>query len=441
MTFRRERPGLAGFLTLAALGVTALAPNAQAASPEFFINKKPALHATISAAPLGNSFLLIGGYNAEIRCGNFSVLKGLITSSTRGELELLYEECEIFQTTKLEPYLDCEILGGHLTFSSTILPAEILGTNAPAILFEKISTKMEIHEPHEEFCNLPENPAFKGELCLAVDSNNTIKPLVLSSSAIQGTCKPRQILESLGQELTSGGVTDKFLLGAQTVNLDATMHLLLTGAHEGLTLGAGLEEAPPPPLNTTLCKVKTGSCEPYALGTKLSAGLENEVKFVFLHEGEKREPPCKVSTLSGVTTKEGKSETPIIGEITALSFEECGAGLCTITSLNLPYKFEAKATSEGNGTMTWSSGGSGSPSFSINCLGLTKCIYGAATMSFSFTGGTPAKLSNSGVALKRETGSEEACGESGAEWKGVAAAEGKIFYKITSPSPLFVRLV
>jgi hypothetical protein len=45
------------------------------------------------------------------------------------------------------------------------------------------------------------------------------------------------------------------------------------------------------------------------------------------------------------------------------------------------------------------------------------------------------------VALKRETGSGEACGEAGAKWEGVAAVEGKILYKITTPSPLFIRKI
>ena len=108
---------------------------------------------------------------------------------------------------------------------------------------------------------------------------------------------------------------------------------------------------------------------------------------------------------------------------------------------HLPYKVEWKATSEGNGTMIWSSGGSGAPAFAIKCLGLAKCVYGATEVALAVTGGTPAKLSGGGVSLKREEGSKEACGEKGAIWEGVAAAEGKIGYKITAPSPLFVRSI
>jgi hypothetical protein len=88
---------------------------------------------------------------------------------------------------------------------------------------------------------------------------------------------------------------------------------------------------------------------------------------------------------------------------------------CTVVAQHLPYKVEFKASSEGNGTTTWSSGGSGSPTFTIKCLGVAKCVYGAAEIAFTLTGGTPAKLSSTGVALKREEGSEEACGEKGAK--------------------------
>jgi len=228
-------------------------------------------------------------------------------------------------------------------------------------------------------------------------------------------------------------VKDELLYGTQVAYITSAATLRLIGAHEGANLGVDLEVGS----KSKLCKAKEGSCEPYGLGSKISATLEEEVKFVLPYEGEELEPACRVSAISGVTTKDG---AVLIGEITALSFKECGGGLCTVTAQHLPYKFEVTPTTGGNGTMAWASGGTGAPGFAIKCLGLAKCIYGATTMSFAITGGSPAKLSNSGVALTREEGSEEVCGISGAKWEGVAAAEGKVRYEITAPSPLFVRL-
>jgi len=269
---------------------------------------------------------------------------------------------------------------------------------------------------------------------LKVDNNNSAELGLLASQAIQGECKERKTLEALGGEVESGGVKDKLLYGTQEVFLDGEANVSLTGSHKGVIFGVSSKNES---LSAALCKVKTGSCGAYALGTTVSASQEQETKFVFPYEGEELEPPCRVSTMSGKTTNEGEVLT---GELTALSFKECGGGLCTVSAQHLPYKVEFKATSEGNGTMTWSSGGGGSPAFTIKCLGAAKCIYGASEVALTITGGTPAKLSNSGVALKREAGSEEACGEIGAKWEGIAAVEGKVLYKITTPSPLFVRL-
>ena len=421
MRCRWHGAGLLGLLTVAALGAMALAASAQAVTPEFLINKKAvgALKATFGAEQVGRGSLLVAGLNFEVNCEKFSVDEGEISSSTDAKIILLYTECTTLPV-KAEALL---------------LPTE-LTNGKPAILAEKIKSLIKLTKVGEltEECFLPFDNTVKAELCLKVDSNNTAELGLLASQAIQGECKERKTLEALGEEVESGGVKDKLLYGGQEVFLDGEANVSLTGAHKGLNFGISSKNES---LSAALCKVKTGSCGAYALGTTVAASQEQETKFVFPYEGEELEPPCRVSSMSGKTTKEGEVLT---GELTALSFKECGGGLCTVSAQHLPYKAEFKATSEGNGTMTWSSGGGGAPAFTIKCLGVAKCIYGASEVAFTITGGTPAKLSNSGVALKREAGSEEACGETGAKWEGVAAVEGKVLYKITTPSPLFVRL-
>ena len=428
---------LLSLLTAGLLGALAFAAGAQATTPEFLINKKAvgALKASVSAQQIGRGTLSIPSLQLEINCEKFTIVSGSISSGTDGEAELLYEECTVLATKPLEEAAGCEIIVNHtgdnrhhITAKALLLPAE-LTDGAPAMLAEKFEVK--VLTATEKGCLLPKTTTIKGEFCLKVDQNNTTEPELFASQAIQGMCKERPSLESSSE---GAGVKDKLLFGLNEGFVESKAKVSLTGAHKGLTLGVNSSTPP----GTQLCKVQEGLCEVYGLGTKLTSGLESEVKFVFPYEGEELEPPCRVSTMSGATTKEGEV---LIGELTALSFKECGGGLCTVTAQHLPYKAEIKATSGGNGTLTWSSGGGGAPAVAIKCLGMTKCIYGATEMAFTITGGSPAKLSNSGVALKREEGSEGACGEVGAKWEGVAAVEGKVLYKITSPSPLFVRAI
>ncbi len=432
MSYRRHGARLLGLLAVAALGVMALAASVQAA-PEFLISQKAVgtLKATFTAGQVGRSSLLVPGLGFELNCEKFAVDEGKIESSTDAKISLLYTECTTLSTSKLSEEIKCETVE-PVKAEALLLPAE-LTSGAAALLAELIKSliKFTAVGKLESSCILPEDNTFSGEVCMKVDNSNTTQLTLLASQTIQGECKERPTLESLSQ---GAGVKDKLKYGAQEVFLDFTAKVSLSGAHEGLTLGVSSET----PSGAQLCKAKTELCEFYALGTTVSASLEQEAKFVFPYEGEELEPPCRVSTMSGKTTKEGEV---LIGELTALSFKECGGGLCTVSAQHLPYKTEFKATSEGNGTMTWSSGGGGAPAFTIKCLGVAKCIYGASEIAFTITGGTPAKLSNSGVALKREAGSEEACGEVGAKWEGIAAVEGKVLYKITSPSPLFVRLI
>ena len=438
MSYRRGGLGLFGLLAVVALGVMAFVSSAQALTPGFLIAKKaPAagLKANFNGVQEGIGTLSVPALNTEINCTGFTVQEGVVETESDAKVKLLYEGCTVLVLSTKEEATGCEVVTAdtgstqkHITATGLVLPTELTG-GAAAILVEKIEATV-LTKPTEG-CVLPTTTKIKGEVCLKITSgNDTTEPLVQSNATIQGECVERTALEGM----TIGkGFKDKLLFGAQEATITGAAKLFLTGAHEKLTLGVS-----PVPSGTTLCKAKEGSCEAYALGSKISASLEEEVKFVFPYEGEELEPPCRVSSISGVTTKEG---LVLIGEVTALSFKECGGGLCTVAAQHLPYKFEVKATAEGNGTMTWSNAGSGAPAFSIKCLGIAKCIYGATEVALTVSGGAPAKLSSGGLSLKREEGSAEACGVSGAKWEGVAAAEGNLRYKITSPSPLFVRLI
>jgi len=240
MTYRRY--GLS--LLAVAIGVMAFAPSAQAALGYSF-NKTSALHATFDGKQFGINTLLVAALNLEIRCEKLSIQGGLITSGTHAEGKLLFEVCNPFTLT-LVPYSKCHVYISaidkklHITATALFLPAEILTTNAPAILLEKItgSVLIESTDPMNPECTLPEHATLKGELCTVIDNNQTVEPLILYSNTIQGTCKPRNVLE--GTEQSSGGTKDQLLYGNQIANIDGAAHLLLTGAHAGMTLGVSL---------------------------------------------------------------------------------------------------------------------------------------------------------------------------------------------------------
>ncbi len=180
---------------------------------------------------------------------------------------------------------------------------------------------------------------------------------------------------------------------------------------------------------TRLCKQNMSPClkaNRHAIGTTLEGTLEGNSVFEFLYEGKLREPACEGGALTAKTTEAGK---PLIGEVSAMSFSKCGAGVCAVEAQSLPYRAEIETTTAGNGTMTLVSGGTGSPKIEVNCGKSFICIYKAASVSFTLTGSASAPKLAVSQTLEKDAASEAECGAS-MTWKAT--------YKLTKPTSLFV---
>lgn len=180
-----------------------------------------------------------------------------------------------------------------------------------------------------------------------------------------------------------------------------------------------------------LCKINVVPCAPpaeiYPVPSTFTGQLAAEARFSYTYLGETREPTCKISKFTMSTTTAGK---PLLGEVTALNFENCAGGACNVTALNTPYRSEIQRTGGGNGTAAWSQASSGEPTFKIKC-GLTEeCVYKVPEIDWTLTGGLTATLSAaSGVSL---TGSSVGC-SSTATWQGVGGVT-QVKYNFTAPN-------
>jgi hypothetical protein len=119
--------------------------------------------------------------------------------------------------------------------------------------------------------------------------------------------------------------------------------------------------------------------------------------------------------LEGKVTSEG---WPTTGEISSLSFSECG-GTCAVKAFKLPFSVQIEATGSGNGTMTVT----GSPRIRARCIGAYKCTY--ESLAFSITGGTPAAISPSASLSKLVAAESDAKCGSEMKWQGT--------YKFSKP--------
>jgi hypothetical protein len=167
----------------------------------------------------------------------------------------------------------------------------------------------------------------------------------------------------------------------------------------------------------------------YPEGTTLPAHAEN-VTFKELYYGA--DVKCGSSDMTLSTTSQGGEGQAVTGAVEALGFEGCETlgtppHPCEIEGTELPYaaSFTHLAHTNGNGTLTIKSGGSGEPGFKIVCMG-ESCRFGlGAKKELPVLGGNPASLLVNQVSLKWIAG----CSTS-VRWSAT--------YKFTEPSAVYV---
>jgi hypothetical protein len=241
MRQRKNGLRLLGLLAVAALAVMAFASSAQA--HQILINKKPvgALLATFDAkletGTVGT--MLVPGLGFQLSCTTMTVTKGAIETGTDAEGEFLFTGCTTLKIKTAEE-LPCHVKEPIHAFALFLPTLTISGVSA--VLAEKIKALILLHSnkitPEWPLgtlpCILPLDNTVTGELCLEItNGNDTPTPLVVSDDTTQGKCDPRVTLE--GAE--GGTVKDVLKYGTQVVTLDGKAELLLTGAHNGLSLG------------------------------------------------------------------------------------------------------------------------------------------------------------------------------------------------------------
>jgi hypothetical protein len=176
--------------------------------------------------------------------------------------------------------------------------------------------------------------------------------------------------------------------------------------------------------SVTLCKKNETPCSvenTFGAPTLLSASLEStsaaKFKLKITEESETTEytVSCGSSTLEGKTTAVA---WPTSGEVTSISFGECG-GTCAANAIKPPFSVSLEASGSGNGKVTWS------PRLRVRCIGAYKCTYESTNLTTTVTGGTPAKMPVSLSLGKLVVGESDA--KCGAELKWDGA------YQFTKP--------
>lgn len=186
---------------------------------------------------------------------------------------------------------------------------------------------------------------------------------------------------------------------------------------------------PAPPAVVRLCKQNISPChliQRHAVGTAIESALEGETLFEFTYEGKTRETWCEEGSVTGKTTAAG---SPLLGEVSAMTFKKCGGGACAVEAQSLPYKAEIETTTGGNGKINLVSGGGGSPKFEVDCGEAGKCVYKAGSITLSVTGSATTPKLAALKSLEKDAASDAACG-SAMTWIAI--------YKLTKPTSLFV---
>ncbi len=174
---------------------------------------------------------------------------------------------------------------------------------------------------------------------------------------------------------------------------------------------------------TALCAVKENPCpyeSEYASGTKIEAPLVSGTKATFLSSAGN--VACTTSVITGETTSGGAKGKAVEAKVSGLTFSGCKLGetSCTFTVLHLPYtaSFSAPETF----TMEHAEG----VGATVKCGFIINCTFTTKKAELKATGGNPAILTASKVALER---------------KGTICPAEAFFdaeYSVAQPKPLFL---
>jgi hypothetical protein len=178
-----------------------------------------------------------------------------------------------------------------------------------------------------------------------------------------------------------------------------------------------------------LCSTNTSPCT----GTKYGAGTTLEAtstSSVLTTSGGFINPvvTCTHSALKGSVTNAGGKGLNVVGTINSLTFTGCtySGGKCTMTATGTSYLATGIATGGGNGILTVEKDTGGVPGASVSCEGLLTCDYSSSDISFSLTGGNPAKIVANKVLL------------SGGAFPCPTQASWTATWTVLKPSPLFL---
>jgi hypothetical protein len=155
--------------------------------------------------------------------------------------------------------------------------------------------------------------------------------------------------------------------------------------------GAGTASA------TELCTTNVSPCpagEHYGAGTVIEGSSTNATLTSSLGN-----VVCTSSAIKGATTTTGGAKLSVEGKIESLTFSGCTLTTpfggtkhnCNVTAINTPYKAVVTKTTQPNGTLTVSSGGSGDPGAKVDCgASVLRCQFTSPSIALDVTGGSPA---------------------------------------------------
>jgi RHS repeat-associated protein len=174
---------------------------------------------------------------------------------------------------------------------------------------------------------------------------------------------------------------------------------------------------------TALCSVKENPCpleSEYASGTKIEASLVSGTKATFLTSAGNI--ACTSSTITGETTSGGAKGKAVEAKVSNLTFASCKLGetSCTVTTVHLPYTASFSAPeafkmehAEGVGA-------------TVKCGLAVNCTFTTKKAELKVTGGNPAILTASKIALER----------AGTVCPAEATFDAE--YSVAQPKPLFL---